>query len=107
MSTTYLRARRWCCSPGPTGGSDTRATSWRRPRSGGAIYRSRNVSTTTKQLPDDAPPPWRGAEPFPLPIHGSKQTFGVLAVLPSNPRRILLPEQRHLLETFAGQLALA
>jgi two-component system sensor histidine kinase KdpD len=28
-------------------------------------------------------------------------------VLPSNPRRILLPEQRHLLETFAGQLALA
>ncbi len=48
-----------------------------------------------------------GARAFYLPIHGSKQTFGVLAVLPSNPRRILLPEQRHLLETFAGQLALA
>jgi two-component system, OmpR family, sensor histidine kinase KdpD len=48
-----------------------------------------------------------GAKAFYLPIHGSKQTFGVLAVLPSNPRRILLPEQRHLLETFAGQLALA
>jgi two-component system sensor histidine kinase KdpD len=48
-----------------------------------------------------------GANAFYLPIHGSKQTFGVLAVLPSNPRRILLPEQRHLLETFAGQLALA
>jgi two-component system sensor histidine kinase KdpD len=31
----------------------------------------------------------------------------VLAVLPSNKRRVLLPEQRHLLETFAGQIALA
>jgi two-component system, OmpR family, sensor histidine kinase KdpD len=48
-----------------------------------------------------------GAKAFYLPIHGSKQTFGVLAVLPSSARRILLPEQRHLLETFAGQLALA
>jgi two-component system, OmpR family, sensor histidine kinase KdpD len=28
-------------------------------------------------------------------------------VLPINRRRILLPEQRHLLETFAGQIALA
>ncbi|HUA89991.1 MAG TPA: ATP-binding protein, partial [Steroidobacteraceae bacterium] len=27
--------------------------------------------------------------------------------LPSNPRRVLLPEQRHLLETFAGQVGLA
>jgi two-component system sensor histidine kinase KdpD len=31
----------------------------------------------------------------------------VLAVLPSNNRRVLLPEQRHLLDTFAGQIALA
>jgi two-component system sensor histidine kinase KdpD len=31
----------------------------------------------------------------------------VLAVLPCNKRRVLLPEQRHLLETFAGQTALA
>jgi two-component system sensor histidine kinase KdpD len=31
----------------------------------------------------------------------------VVAVLPSNRRRVLLPEQRHLLETFAGQTALA
>jgi two-component system sensor histidine kinase KdpD len=48
-----------------------------------------------------------GAEALYLPLRGSKQTFGVLAVLPTNPRRVLLPEQRHLLETFAGQLALA
>lgn len=46
-----------------------------------------------------------GAKAFYLPIRGSKLTFGVLAVLPGNPRRILLPEQRHLLETFASQLA--
>ena len=31
----------------------------------------------------------------------------MLAVLPENPRRVLLPEQGHLLETFAGQIALA
>jgi two-component system sensor histidine kinase KdpD len=33
--------------------------------------------------------------------------LGVLALLPANPRRVLLPEQLHLLETFAGQIALA
>src|SRR5262249_7536365 len=33
--------------------------------------------------------------------------LGVLAVLPTNRRRVLLPAQRHLLETFASQLALA
>ena len=42
-----------------------------------------------------------------LPLNGSERTLGVLAVLPSNKRRVLLPEQRHLLETFAGQIALA
>jgi two-component system sensor histidine kinase KdpD len=31
----------------------------------------------------------------------------VLAVLPTNPRRVLLPEQLHLLETFASQIGLA
>jgi two-component system sensor histidine kinase KdpD len=33
--------------------------------------------------------------------------LGVLAVLPQQRRRLLLPEQRHLMETFAGQIALA
>ncbi len=42
-----------------------------------------------------------------LPLLGSTGPVGVLAILPTNPRRILLPEQRHLLETFAGQIALA
>jgi two-component system, OmpR family, sensor histidine kinase KdpD len=35
------------------------------------------------------------------------EKLGVLAVLPSNQRRVLLPEQRHLLETFAGQIGIA
>jgi two-component system sensor histidine kinase KdpD len=42
-----------------------------------------------------------------LPLNAGADTLGVLAVLPTHRRRVLLPEQRHLLETFAGQLALA
>ena len=42
-----------------------------------------------------------------LPLLGSHTTLGVLAVQAANRRRVLLPEQRHLLETFAGQIALA
>ena len=42
-----------------------------------------------------------------LPLAATTKTLGVLAVAPSQRRRLLLPEQRHLLETFAGQIALA
>ncbi len=42
-----------------------------------------------------------------VPLGDERQRLGVLAVLPSNPRRVLLPEQHHLLETFAGQVGLA
>ena len=45
-----------------------------------------------------------------LPLTASEEKvgqLGVLAVLPVNPRRILLPEQAHLLETFAVQISLA
>ncbi|WP_217705686.1 sensor histidine kinase [Peristeroidobacter soli] len=42
-----------------------------------------------------------------LPLGSESQRLGVLAILPTNPRRVLLPEQRHLLETFAGQIGLA
>jgi two-component system sensor histidine kinase KdpD len=48
-----------------------------------------------------------GTEALYLPLQGSQAVLGVLGVLPANPRRVLLPEQFHLLETFAGQLALA
>src|SRR5262249_28067001 len=41
-----------------------------------------------------------------LPLKGTQATLGVLAVLPANPRRVLLPEQFRLLETFAAQVAL-
>jgi len=48
-----------------------------------------------------------GAPALYLPLTGSQHPLGVLALLPSNPRRVMLPEQQHLLETFAGQIALA
>jgi two-component system sensor histidine kinase KdpD len=41
------------------------------------------------------------------PLRGSNRTLGVLAVQPTQRRRLLLPEQQHLLETFAGQIGLA
>lgn len=48
-----------------------------------------------------------GSEALYLPLKGSQAVLGALAVLPASPRRVLLPEQFHLLETFTGQLALA
>jgi two-component system sensor histidine kinase KdpD len=42
-----------------------------------------------------------------LPLKTGRHTLGVLAVEPAVRRRILLPEQHHLLETFAAQIALA
>jgi two-component system sensor histidine kinase KdpD len=42
-----------------------------------------------------------------LPLKGTGNILGVLAVQPTQRRRLLLPEQRHLLETFAAQIALA
>jgi len=42
-----------------------------------------------------------------VPLGDAQRRLGVIAVLPSNPRRVLLPEQRHLLETFAGQIGIA
>ncbi len=42
-----------------------------------------------------------------VPLSDANARLGVLAVLPRNRRRVLLPEQRHLLDTFAGQLGIA
>ena len=42
-----------------------------------------------------------------VPLLEGGKPLGVLAVAPANARRILLPEQRHLLETFASQIGLA
>jgi two-component system, OmpR family, sensor histidine kinase KdpD len=48
-----------------------------------------------------------GAAGLHLPLAGGERVFGVLAVLPSNPRRVTLPEQYRLLETFAAQIGQA
>ena len=42
-----------------------------------------------------------------VPLGDAERHLGVLAVLPENRRRVLLPEQHHLLITFAGQMGLA
>ena len=49
----------------------------------------------------------QGADALYVPLAAAHQQVGVLAVLPSRPDRLLIPEQRHLLETFAGQVAAA
>ncbi|MGA9851807.1 MAG: sensor histidine kinase KdpD [Gammaproteobacteria bacterium] len=42
-----------------------------------------------------------------VPLAGSSGVLGVLALLPRELQRVLMPEQRRLLETFASQIALA
>ena len=42
-----------------------------------------------------------------VPLGDAERRLGVLAVLPSNRRHVMLPEQRHLLATFAGQVGVA
>jgi two-component system, OmpR family, sensor histidine kinase KdpD len=48
-----------------------------------------------------------GAAGLHLPLAGGNRVFGVLALLPRNARRVTLPEQYRLLETFAAQIGLA
>ncbi|MGC8518701.1 MAG: DUF4118 domain-containing protein [Steroidobacteraceae bacterium] len=42
-----------------------------------------------------------------VPLGDERRPTGVLGVLPANARRVLLPEQSQLLDTFAGQIGLA
>jgi two-component system sensor histidine kinase KdpD len=48
-----------------------------------------------------------GADAVYFPIQGASGPIGVLALLPSSLRRVFLPEQQRLLETFLNQVALA
>jgi two-component system sensor histidine kinase KdpD len=48
-----------------------------------------------------------GSKAIYLPLTGSHGTVGVLGVQPANTSHVSLPEQMHLLETFANQTALA
>jgi two-component system, OmpR family, sensor histidine kinase KdpD len=93
------------------------------PDAGGRITQSGNPGDSTLQLQadpsiaqwvfDHGRPAGLGADALPgapavyLPLNGSRSVLGVLSVQPDSRRRVLLPEQRHLLETFAGQVALA
>ena len=62
---------------------------------------------------DHAAPAGLGTDTLPaaaaqyLPLMSGGRTLGVLAVQPTQRRRLMLPEQHHLLETFAAQIALA
>jgi two-component system sensor histidine kinase KdpD len=42
-----------------------------------------------------------------IPLRGSRETFGVMAVLPDARGKIFAPEQQNLLEVFANQTAVA
>jgi two-component system, OmpR family, sensor histidine kinase KdpD len=48
-----------------------------------------------------------GADAIYLPLTTPNGPLGVVAVLPANLHSLALPEQRHLLETFTAQVALA
>jgi two-component system sensor histidine kinase KdpD len=48
-----------------------------------------------------------GSKAVYFPLAGVDKVIGVLALLPVNLRRVFLPEQRKLLETFIGQIAQA
>ncbi len=48
-----------------------------------------------------------GARALYLPLVASRGTIGVLGVRPATPQTFAVPEQMHLLETFAAQTALA
>jgi two-component system, OmpR family, sensor histidine kinase KdpD len=48
-----------------------------------------------------------GAEAIYFPLSNKENMLGVLVLLPVNLRRVFLPEQRKLLDTFLGQIAQA
>ncbi len=48
-----------------------------------------------------------GAKAIYLPLKGSGGSIGVIGILASEPKRLLHPEEMHLLETFVNQTALA
>jgi two-component system sensor histidine kinase KdpD len=48
-----------------------------------------------------------GSDTHFVSLASPNRTVGVIALLPANPRRLFVPEQRRLLDTFAGQIAIA
>jgi two-component system sensor histidine kinase KdpD len=90
--TGRMRHPRGECIPGSLRGADLAVGQWVQDH-------GEPAGLGTDTLPS--------AESVYLPLKGSQAVLGVLAVLPANVRRVLLPEQFHLLETFAGQIAIA
>jgi len=96
--------------PGSLHGADLSVAQW-------VFDHGQNAGLGTDTLPgsDALYLPLKSTGPSPAETGAKKQTaasppapaLGVLALLPANPRRVLLPEQLHLLETFSGQVALA
>jgi two-component system sensor histidine kinase KdpD len=86
----------------------------RYPRAGGTNASLRGADLSVAQwVFDHAEPAGIGTDTLPgasahyLPLPGSQALIGVLAILPANARRVFVPEQQRLLETFASQIALA
>ncbi len=48
-----------------------------------------------------------GAEALFVPLTIRERTIGVIALMPANARRVFVPEQRRLLQSFASQVAVA
>ncbi len=93
------RRRRAACAIRAARASPARCTARTSASRSGCRTTAQPAGLGTDTLP--------GSEALYLPLKGAQAVLGVLGVLPANPRRVLLPEQFHLLETFAGQIALA
>ena len=64
-----------------------------------ALAHNQTAGLGTETLP--------GSKAFYMPLTGSHGTVGVLGIRPTQTSSVMLSEQRHLLETFANQTALA
>jgi len=88
----------------------------------GALTLLRDDSPLSYRSPDmriaqwvfnNARPAGRGTDTMPeseavyFPMVGGAGPFGVLAIAPANLRRVFLPEQRRLIDTFVSQIAQA
>ena len=100
-------ARWWCCCPTPTAAS-------RHPRGAELSGSLHGADLGVAQwVFDHGEPAGLGTDTLPgsealyLPLHGSAGGARRARRAAGEPRRVLLPEQFHLLETFAGQIALA
>ena len=91
-STKRLNPPKGEAAPGSLMGSDLAIAQW-------VFDHGEPAGLGTDTLP--------GAPVQYVPLKAGHNILGVLAVAPRQQRRLLLPEQRHFLETFAAQIALA